>query len=112
MKTTKENGTLKLVYQIAIIILLSIVTAFLFNIRRKHLWTTVLFAALGTGGAYAIGCVIYLLIIAPEGVGYWNILGSFLKFSGIWRMFVPGFVLALVPTFLTVFGLRIAKSIN
>jgi len=95
-----------LVLQIVLITMLSIVAALVFNMLCKSFWLAALFAAVVTGGVYTLGCMIYMEVITPEGLSYWDAR----SFGDIPRMFVLGFVVAVAPALLAVHWLRIAKS--
>ena len=95
-----------IIFQIVIIAMLSFVVALVFNEQCKRFWLTVLLAAVVTGGVYTLGCVIYMMVITSEWLTYWHARA----YGDIPRMFVLGFVIAVVPALLAVFWLRIAKS--
>ena len=81
-------------------------TALVFDTLCKRFWLTVLLAAVVTGGVYTLGCVIYMMVITSEWLTYWHARA----YGDIPRMFVLGYVIAVVPALLAVLWLRIAKS--
>lgn len=99
--------------QITIISILGIVAALVCNTRCKRLSLAALFAAVVAGVVYTLGsiifCIIYIKVkgLPTEGLSSWAIF----NFRDIiLRMFVPGFVVAVVPVLLVTLWLRIAKS--
>ncbi|MFK5920820.1 MAG: hypothetical protein QM496_01465 [Verrucomicrobiota bacterium] len=90
------------VLQIGQITMLAMVAALVFNALCKRFWLAALFAVVGAGGVYTLGCIIYMEVIIPEGLSYW----ANLSYRGILRMLVLGFVVAVVPALLVICGLR------
>ncbi len=85
--------------------MLSIVIALVFN-TPKRFWFAALLASVVTGGIYTLGCIIYMVIITPEGMSYWDARAL----GDMFRMFVFGFVIALAPTSLLLLWLRMTSS--